>query len=197
MEDKKKIEAVLFAVGDKIEEDELSRLTRLDIALVKNILAELREDYRSKESTFILLNEGTKWKLTVREDYMPLVQRIVPKTELPRPVLETLAVVAWKSPVLQSDIIDIRSTKAYDHIEELVNVGFITKTRYGRSFMLKLSQQFFEYFDIKNKEEVKEIFKGIAVEPKPKEQKELSEVIPKADATKDNDSDIPAAGADK
>jgi chromosome segregation and condensation protein ScpB len=81
--------------------------------------------------------------------------------------------------VLQSDIIDIRSTKAYDHIEELVTVGFITKARYGRSFMLRLSQQFFEYFDIKNKEQVKEIFKDVAVEAKPREQKELSEVIPK------------------
>jgi len=171
MEDKKKIEAVLFAVGDKIELEEISKLTRLDSDTVKKILEELREEYKNKESTFILINEGTKWKLTVREDYMPIVQKIVPKTELSRPILETLAVIAWKSPVLQSDIIDIRSTKAYDHISELESVGFITKQRYGRSFMLKLSQQFFEYFDIKGKEAVKEIFKDINVpELKPDKQ---------------------------
>lgn len=161
MEDKKKIEAVLFAVGDKIEEAELSRLTKLPPDILKAELLRLKDDYTKADSTFILLNEGTRWKLTVREDYMPIVQKIVPKTELSRPVLETLAVIAWKSPVLQSSIIDIRSSKAYDHIGELEQVGFITKQKYGRSFMLRLSQQFFEYFDIKDKEQVKDVFKGI------------------------------------
>jgi segregation and condensation protein B len=161
MEDKKKIEAVLFAVGDKIEEEEISRLTRLEAGTVKSELAKLKDDYAQSGSTFILLNEGTKWKLTVREDYMPIVQKIVPKTELSRPVMETLAVIAWKSPVLQSDIINIRSTKGYDHIAELVDVGFITKQKYGRSFMLRLAQQFFEYFDVKDKAKIKEIFKDV------------------------------------
>lgn len=161
MEDRKKIEAVLFAVGDKIEEAELARLTRLPLETVKAELHQLKEDYSQAKSTFIVLNEGTKWKLTVGEDYMSLVQKIVPKTELSKPVLETLAVIAWKSPVLQSNIVDIRSSKAYDHIAELEQVGFITKQKYGRSFMLRLSQQFFEYFDIKGKEGIKDVFKGI------------------------------------
>jgi segregation and condensation protein B len=161
MEDRKKIEAVLFAIGDKIEAEEVSRLTKLDINIVNSELHKLKEDYAQSGSTFILLNEGTKWKLTVREDYMPIVQKIVPKTELPRPVLETLAVIAWKSPVLQSDIISIRSSKAYDHISELESVGFITKQKYGRSFMLRLSQQFFEYFDIQGKEQIKDVFKDV------------------------------------
>jgi segregation and condensation protein B len=161
MEDRKKIEAVLFAIGDKIEAEEISRLTRLDSGIVNSELHKLKEEYAQSGSTFILLNEGTKWKLTVREDYMPIVQKIVPKTELSRPVLETLAVIAWKSPVLQSDIINIRSSKGYDHISELESVGFITKQKYGRSFMLRLSQQFFEYFDVKGKDQIKDVFKDV------------------------------------
>jgi segregation and condensation protein B len=164
MEDRKKIEAVLFAIGDKIEEEEIARLTKLDLATVRNELAALKQDYIEKSSTFILLNEGTKWKLTVREDYMSIVQKIVPKTELSRPVMETLAVIAWKAPVLQSYIVEVRSTKAYDHIEELVNMGFVTKQRYGRSYMLKLAPQFFEYFDIKGKEGIKDVFRGVKVD---------------------------------
>lgn len=167
MEERKKVEAVLFAVGDKIEEEEIARLTKLDTDTVRKALEALKQEYKDKESTFILINEGTKWKLTVREDYMPIVQRIVPKTELSRPVLETLAVIAWKSPVLQSDIINIRSSKAYEHIGELESVGFITKQKYGRSFMLRLSQQFYEYFDIKSKEDVKQIFKDVNVPASP------------------------------
>jgi segregation and condensation protein B len=177
MEDRKKIEAVLFAVGDKIEEAELSRLTKLPLETVKAELHKLKEDYSLAKSTFIVLNEGTKWKLTVGEDYMPIVQKIVPKTELSRPVLETLAVIAWKSPVLQSNIINIRSSKAYDHIAELEQVGFITKQKYGRSFMLRLSQQFFEYFDIKGKEGIKDVFKDIKIsgEPAASPDKKLQE----------------------
>ena len=186
MEDRKKIEAVLFAVGDKIEEAELARLTRLPLETVKAELHKLKEDYSQAQSTFIVLNEGTKWKLTVGEDYMPIVQKIVPKTELSRPVLETLAVIAWKSPVLQSNIINIRSSKGYDHIAELEQVGFITKQKYGRSFMLRLSQQFFEYFDIKGKEQIKDVFKGIkGTEQIASPDKKLHEFAGKGEKTKE------------
>jgi hypothetical protein len=59
-----------------------------------------------------------------------------------------LAIIAWKSPVVQSEIVRIRSTKAYDHIEELLTKGFIMREKSGRSYLIKLTPKFFEYFDI-------------------------------------------------
>ena len=159
MEDKKKVEAVLFAVGDKIDLEEISRLTALDPSKAKELLQELQSDYKQGQSPFMITNEGNKWKLTVREEYMPIVQKIVPHTELSKTIMSTLAVIAWKAPVLQSDIIRIRTNKAYDHIKELEEMGFITKQKHGRSFLIRLAQKFYEYFDLKDKEDVQEKFK--------------------------------------
>ena len=156
---KKQAEAVLFAAGNRIEIGEIAKLCRADINSLKNALKELKKDYDEKNSSLMVSEEGNFWKLTVREAYMPLVQQINPHTELDKTTIETLAVIAWKAPILQSDVIKTRTNKAYDHIKELVDSGFLVKQKHGRSYMLKLSQKFFEYFDLKDKRDIKERFK--------------------------------------
>ncbi len=156
---KKQAEAVLFATGNKIEDGEIARLCRVDVNSLKQALKELKKDYDEKNSSLMVSEEGNFWKLTVREAYMDLVQQINPHTELDKTTIETLAVIAWKAPILQSDVIKTRTNKAYDHIKELVDSGFLIKQRHGRSYMLKLSQKFFEYFDLKDKSDIKERFK--------------------------------------
>ena len=156
---KKQAEAMLFAAGNKIEAGEIARLCRIDVNSLNKALKELKKDYDEKDSSLMVSEEGNFWKLTVREAYMDLVQQINPHTELSKTTIETLAVIAWKAPILQSDVIKTRTSKAYDHIKELVDSGFLIKQKHGRSYMLKLSQKFFEYFDLKNKKDIRERFK--------------------------------------
>ena len=60
--------------------------------------------------------------------------------------METLAVVAWKYPIVQSEIIKLRGSSAYEHMRELVEQGFIAKERSGRTYKVKLTKKFFNYF---------------------------------------------------
>lgn len=159
---KKQAEAVLFAAGNRIEIGEIARLCKADINSLKKALKELKKDYDEKDSSLMVYEEGNFWKLTVREAYMNLVQQINPHTELDKTTIETLAVIAWKAPILQSDVIKTRTNKAYDHIKELVDSGFLVKQKHGRSYMLKLSNRFFEYFDLKDRKDIKERFKDFA-----------------------------------
>jgi segregation and condensation protein B len=149
------IEAILFAAGNRIS---LSRIMELAKQSDKNqilaILESLEKKYSAPDSSFSLSHIGDDWKLTVKQEFLPIVEKIAPDTELPKGIIETLAVVAWKSPVSQAEVIRIRSTKGYDHIEELVNRGFIDKEKQGRSFTIKLTPKFFEYFDISSKEPI-------------------------------------------
>ena len=166
---KKQLEAVLFSAGRKMAVDELARLCRTGPATVQQQLQELKNEYESKDSSLLLMDESDGWKLTVKEQYTQVVQKIVADTELSRTMIETLAVIAWKAPVLQSNVIKIRTNKAYDHIAVLEKSGFITRERHGRSQMIKLTERFYKYFDVKTPEEVKEKFKGLseAVENSP------------------------------
>lgn len=155
------IEAVLFASGKKVTYEELARLCNTDISEIKNEIQQLKRDYELRESPIILTEEADGWRMTVREKYLSLVHKMLPETELSKSVLETLAVIAWKQPVLQSEVIRIRTNKAYDDIQELVERGFISKEKSGRSYMLKVTNKFKEYFELPSREAIKKIFKDI------------------------------------
>ena len=159
---RKQLEAVLFAAGRKMTVDELARLCRTTPVPVQQQLQQLKAEYENKDSSLLLMDESDGWKLTVKEQYAPVVQKIVAETELTRTMIETLAVIAWKAPVMQSNVIRIRTNKAYDHVAALEKSGFISREKRGRSQMIKLTERFFKYFDVKTPEEVKEKFKGLS-----------------------------------
>lgn len=168
---KNKLEALLFSSGRKMNIDELSRLSNAKPNEVESALIELRKDYDEKNLSEMLVNEGNSWKLTVREQFLPLVQKIVTETELSRTIMETLAVIAFKYPIKQSDLIKIRTNKAYDHLKELEEMGYISRQKYGRTNLIKLTQKFFEYFNLPE-DKLKEVFHDFASIAKAIEDKE-------------------------
>ena len=151
LEDRSKIEAVLFAVGKYLDEETLSQLCEIDKKHAKKALEELRKEYDSRDGALMIVSEGNSWKINVRERFLTLVRKIVSDTELSKSVMETLSVIAWKTPVYQNEVVKIRGNKCYDHIEELENAGFITKDKKGRSYILKTTEKFYNYFDIDQK----------------------------------------------
>jgi segregation and condensation protein B len=145
-----KLEAILFASGKAMTTEALMDvIEETNKKEVKQALKKLKESYDKRGSAVMLLEQEDAWKLTVREKYLPLVRKIVADTELPKTVLETLAVIAWKSPILQSNVIKVRTNKAYEHIDLLERLGFITRKKEGRSFRISLAEKFFEYFDVR------------------------------------------------
>ena len=149
---KHKLEALLFAYGKKVELADLCKLVKCKEKDVLESLHSLQKEYGDRESSLMIFEEGSAWKLMVRERYVPLVRNIVTETELSKSVMETLAVIAWKYPVLQSDVIKIRTNKAYDHLAQLEEAGFITRKKFGRTNKLTLTPKFFSYFDLPEKD---------------------------------------------
>ena len=145
---KRVVEAILFAAGRKLELSELAGLCRKSEGEVLAVLEEWKLQLDSSNSSTMLMQDGSAWKLTVREKYVGVIRKVVTKTELPKGQLETLAVVSYKAPVLQSKVVKIRTNKAYEHLAQLENSGFITREKSGRSKLIKLTPKFFEYFDI-------------------------------------------------
>jgi len=162
---KQKVEALLFSTGKKMTPDDLARIIRTrDKESIRLVLEELKDEYAGKPGSLFIVEEGEGYKLTVREGYQPVVRRVVADTELPKTVIETLAIIAWRAPVLQSDINKVRTNKVYDDVAILVGQGFISKTRSGRSYMLSLTQKFFDYFDLQGKEDFRKRFEKIVRE---------------------------------
>jgi len=197
---KNRIEAVLFSTGKKTDVSLLNALC--EAGSDKEVVQQLKilaQELKARDSPLMLVEEGTGWKLTLQERYLDLVQNIVPETELTKTVMETLAVIAWKQPVLQSDVIKIRTNKAYDHIGELEEAGFISKTKQGRSYLIRATPKFFEYFDVPDKEKIKEIFAKVdkkevkedldglkVVEVQPQEEQPQDEIFDEPEPVEDD-----------
>ncbi len=175
----RKIEAIVFSAGREVDIEELKKLTQFTEAAIKDAIKELTKSYIENNNAFMIVEikkgDSLAWKMTVREKYLPVVRKITPYMEFPKAIMETLAVVAWKQPVLQSDVINIRTNKAYEHIAELEKLGFLTKEKHGRSYLLKLSQKFYDYFDLRDDVDVRKLFKSIKDEDEKEQQLKVSE----------------------
>ncbi len=163
MEEKNKIEAVLFTTGRFMDVEEIARVCGIgSVGYVKEILDKLVKEYEEREGALCIVNEGSKYKLNIKKEYGYLANKLVSSSEFDNTTTKTLAVIAYKQPVLQSEIIKIRGNKAYDHIRFLKESEMIIAEKSGRTRLLKLSQKFYDYFDTAE-EKFKEEFKNIKV----------------------------------
>ena len=180
---KYKLEALLFSSARSMKIDELCALTKADASEVREKLKELKEEYEKRDSSITLIDEGNSFKLNVKSEHLPVIQQIVTETELSKTLMETLAVIAFKYPIKQSELIKLRTNKAYDHLTQLEEMDYITRQKFGRTKLIKLTPKFFEYFDLpqdKLKEKF-ESFEGIAkaIKEKEDEVKKTNEEIRK------------------
>ena len=178
---KYKLEALLFSSARSMKVDELANLTKATPEEVREKLEEIKKDYEQRDSSIILIDEGTSFKLNVKSEHASSINQVVTETELSKTLMETLAIIAFKYPIKQSDLIKLRTNKAYDHLRELEDMGYIIRQKYGRTKLIKLTPKFFEYFDLPA-EKLKEKFQdfgGIATAIKEKEDevKQMNEEI--------------------
>ena len=189
------VEAILFASGRFMNAARIAELLDCYQEDVQKAVDKLNEQYKKTGSALHVLTEDEAHKLHVRDEFLELVSQVVSDTEVSGPVLETLAVIAWRSPVIQSEVIDIRGSNAYDHVKEVVERGFVEREPEGRSYRLRITDKFFEYFDIEGREDIREVFKSIEEEHRKKEmeleleQRRLQEAIAAGDEAAENVED--------
>ncbi len=169
---KHKIESILFSAARKISIQELIKLTRGTEEDILKCLREQKKELEEKGSSIILIEDNLGWQLTVKDQYIPVIKKLVSKTEMPKTIIETLAVIAYKAPVLQSEIIRIRTNKGYDHISILEKQGFLSREKKGRTKLIRLTPKFYDYFNL-DPRQVKEAFKTIVDEEKAISKEEI------------------------
>ncbi len=117
--------------------------------LVEDALIELMNDYAHRHSALEILETEAGYSLQLKAEYENLLQELVP-AELGKGALRTLAAVALRNPILQTELIDLRGSSAYQQVGELVRLGFIRKREQadGRSYWLEVTNKFHQYFEL-------------------------------------------------
>ncbi len=155
-----RIEALLFASGSPISNENIKKMVgaKSDEEIEKAI-QKISTRYENMNSSLMITRLSNGYKINVKERYANFAKKVISETELPKSLIETLAVIAWQTPVLQSEVTKVRTNKAYEDIDQLLEMGFVTKEKFGRSFILKVTKKFYDYFDVEGgSEEVRKLF---------------------------------------
>ena len=149
MDLKARIEAVLFVTGRAVDLKEIATILEVDEQEVEDAMLSLIIDYSSRDGA-LEIDDENGYIIQVKDEYMDIVEKLCP-IDISNAVLKTLLVIALKQPIRQSLLKDLRGSTAYDHVSELVEKGMITRKKdaNGRSYNLKTTPKFAEYFKIK------------------------------------------------
>ena len=146
-----KVEAILYLKGRPITKKNLSEITNTDINSIIEAINELKIKYSNSKSAIELNEVNNSYCLELKSKLNEFVEDLLP-SELRTSELRTLATIAIKKKILQSDLILLRGSGAYDHIKELIDKKFIIKRKQkdGRSYWLSLTEKFFQTFAVSN-----------------------------------------------
>jgi len=153
-DNKRLIEAALFMASEPLGIEKLSKIVGIhSLGYLKDILTELEQEYSGKG--FHLDNGADGWMFQVDNKFLPKVASLTPYSNLPEGWKRTLALVAYKEPIMQASVIKTQGNKAYTYIKHLVKRGLIKAEKQGRTKSLSLTQEFERYFG-ENKEAIRE-----------------------------------------
>lgn len=154
MDLKSRIEAVLFVTGRAVELKEIAKILETDEQDIEDAMLSLIVDYSSRDGA-LEIDDENGYIIQVKDEYMDIVEKLCP-VDISNAVLKTLTVIALKEPIRQSELKEMRGSTAYEHVQELVDKGLISrkKDKNGRSYNLKTTEKFSEYFKIKGNSEL-------------------------------------------
>lgn len=143
------IEAILYLKAQPLSIAEIAEAAACDRDSAEEGLLELMADYAHRDSALEIVETPNGYGLQLREAFQHLVQIMVP-ADLGIGELRTLAAVAIKGPIAQTDLVDLRGSGAYQHVQELVLQGFVRKRRQsdGRSYWIQVTDKFHQYFQL-------------------------------------------------
>jgi segregation and condensation protein B len=141
------IEAALFASGRTLSPKELADLSGLSEERARALADDLAAEYAARDSGIEIKSIGEGYSMQVRFGLAGRVLSFAPR-EIEAPLIRTLAIIAYKQPIKQSDLVEIRGNKSYDHVKELEKRGLINSEKFSRTKLLTTTRGFADYFGI-------------------------------------------------
>jgi segregation and condensation protein B len=144
------VEAALYVAGRPLDLNELcSVLSTRSKKKTKNFVNLLRQEYSNRNTALEIIElKDERYVLQLKADFTPLVKKFVNRPLLSSGPLKTLAYIAYRQPISQKRVIDVRGQHAYGHIKVLKEMGLIVAERSGRSMALKTTDYFADYFGL-------------------------------------------------
>lgn len=151
------IEGLLFVSGEPLNVDRIEAvLEGTPKERIQKALDELETEYDDLERAFTLRKVAGGYQFRTRPDLSSYILKLKKKspTRLSRAALETLAVVAYRQPILRVEIEKIRGVDVGGILKTLMEKGLVRvagrKDLPGRPMIYGTTKKFLETFDLPN-----------------------------------------------
>lgn len=182
MKNKAVLEGLLFVVGeDGLTLDQIEEVLEITEDEVKALVNALKQSYEAEDRGLRIDFLGNRLKLTTKFEHREYYQKLLENPEtniLSQAALETLAIIAYNEPVTRMQVDKIRGVSSSQMIRKLVAKGLIKESGRsdlpGRPILYETTNDFLDYFGLKNIEELPDMEKYIEeAEEEVDEEKDL------------------------
>ena len=152
------LESLLFVAGEPITVDRLRGvLEGIEGERILKALTELRDRYSKQDHGLQVVEVAGGYQIVTRPECAPWLKRlekVKSAVRLSKPALETLAIVAYKQPVIRTEIEQIRGVDSMGVLKTLLERHLIKiigrREAMGRPMMYGTTREFLIYFGLKN-----------------------------------------------
>lgn len=160
MEDREKrslMEALLLYSTEPLTLPALKGITEIDESEIKKIMEGLIFDYGGADGGVLITEVAGGYQMVTNPRYAQWVKKMKGTTDgskLSIPALETLAIIAYRQPIIKTEIEQIRGVNADGVIKTLLDKRLIKimgkKEAPGRPLLYGTTKEFLQYFGLKD-----------------------------------------------
>lgn len=160
-EKKSVLEALLFLSGEVLTVSTIKEILEIDDSETARLLGELISEYQNRNSGLLIVEVAHGYQMVTNPEYAEWVRKFKSthaSSKLSMPALETLAIIAYKQPIIRAEIEQIRGVNSDSAIKTLYEKRLIKimgrKEAPGRPFLYGTTREFLQYFGLKDLSEL-------------------------------------------
>ncbi len=149
------VEALLFAAAGPLSAAKLAGLAGTRGSLVRSIVEELKAEYDVQSRAFTVEQIAGGYQLLTRQEFHPWVSKLRQREReetLSQAALETLAIVAYRQPIMRAEIEDIRGVQSGYILRSLIEKSLVRVTgrgeELGRPLLYGTTDKFLQLFGL-------------------------------------------------
>ena len=159
------IEGLLYIVGeDGIRSSQLAEVLEVELEVVEEALAKIKDKYSSNEFAIELVDFGGIYKFLSKKEVFGYAQRLFQTAKansLSQSALETLAIIAYKQPVTRVEIEELRGVGCDMMLRKLQARNLIAEAGRseapGRPILYEVTDEFMDSFKLLSLDELPEL----------------------------------------
>ena len=158
------VEAVMFASDEPLTPGRLAKIVETSVAQIRTYVKALNEKYEANNNAFRIEQIAGGYQMLTLSPYnhwLKKLLRVRGETKLSGAALETLAIIAYKQPIIRADIEAIRGVAAGEMIRSLMYKGLVKIVGraevLGRPMLYGTTKKFLEVFGLNSLKDLPKI----------------------------------------